>query len=205
MSPQATVTAWTAVIALLMGATGVLTAGLPALAPKPAAVLTVAPPPPEFVIPVAKIDTDDLVNTFGAARSAGRKHEGIDIMAPTGRPVRAASDGMIIKLTTNELGGITIFQRDAGGELVLYYAHLQRYAANLKEGAIVAQGDVIGYVGSTGNATTPHLHFEIMKQPDPKRWWGGKSINPYPVLKAGMLDAPVTSEARNAGAAPGGR
>ena len=187
MSPQATVTAWTALVALLMGATAVLTAGLPAFAPKPAATLTAAPPPPDFVVPVARIDTDDLVNTFGAARSAGRKHEGIDIMAPAGRPVRAASDGMIIKLATNELGGITIFQRDAGGELVLYYAHLQRYAADLKEGDIVAQGDVIGYVGATGNATTPHLHFEIMKQPDPKRWWGGKSINPYPVLKAGMI------------------
>lgn len=194
MSPQATVTVWTALVALLMGATAVLTASLPA-APARAA-FTSAPPPPEFIIPVARIETGSLADTWGAARSKGRKHEGIDIMAPAGRAVRAAADGMVVKLATNELGGTTLYQRDASGELVLYYAHLQRYATGMTEGAIVKQGDVIGYVGSTGNATTPHLHFEIMRQPDPKRWWGGKPLNPYPVLKAGMLADPVAQAAQ---------
>lgn len=146
------------------------------------------------------VDSEDLVNTWGAARSAGRKHQGIDIMARTGTPVRAAADGMIVRLATNDLGGIVLYQRDADGEHVLYYAHLQKYAAGVTEGTIVRQGDVIGYVGSTGNATTPHLHFEIMRQPDDKRWWGGKPLNPYPVLKAGMIveSAPKAAEARGA-------
>ena len=199
MSPQATVTVWTALVALLMGAVGVLTASLPQRAPVQAAY-TSAPPPPDFVIPVARVDSEDLVNTWGAARSAGRKHQGIDIMARAGTPVRAAADGMVVRLATNDLGGTVLYQRDAGGDLVLYYAHLQKYAAGVTEGTIVRQGDVIGYVGSTGNATTPHLHFEIMRQPDEKRWWGGKSINPYPVLKAGMIveSAPKAAEARGA-------
>lgn len=199
MTPQATVAAWTAIVALLTGAAGVLTATLPPLLAPTPAVFTSAPPPPapDFVIPVARVDADDLVNTWGAARSEGRKHQGIDIMARTGTPVHAAADGMVVRLATNELGGITIYQRDAGGEHVLYYAHLQKYAAGLVEGAIVAQGDVIGYVGSTGNATTPHLHFEITRQANAKRWWGGKPLNPYPVLKAGMIveTAPKAAEA----------
>lgn len=199
MSPQATVTVWTALIALLTGAVGVLTASLPPRVATPA-TFTSAPPPPDFVIPVARVATHDLVNTWGAARSEGRKHQGIDIMARAGTPVRAAADGMVVRLTTSDLGGIVLYQRDAGGEHVLYYAHLQKYAAGVIEGTIVKQGDVIGYVGSTGNATTPHLHFEIMRQPDEKRWWGGKPLNPYPVLKAGMIveTAPKAAEAPGA-------
>lgn len=200
MTPQASVAAWTAIVALVMGAFGVLSATIPPLIAPAPAVLTSAPPPPDFVIPVARVETDDLVNTWGAARSHGRKHQGIDIMARAGTPVHAAADGVIIRMTTNELGGIVLYQRDGSGDLVLYYAHLQGYAAGLREGGAVKQGDVIGYVGSTGNATTPHLHFEITRQPDPKRWWGGKPVNPYPVLKAGMIveTAPKAAEAPGA-------
>jgi len=202
MTPQATVTAWTALVALVMGAFGVLSATIPPIFVPREAVLTVAPspPPPDFVIPVAQVETADLVNTWGAARSHGRKHQGIDIMARAGTPVHAAADGVIVRMTTNELGGIVLYQRDAGGAHVLYYAHLQGYAAGLREGEIVKQGDVIGYVGSTGNATTPHLHFEITRQPNAKRWWGGKPLNPYPVLKAGMIvdSAPQAAEAPGA-------
>lgn len=187
-------------VVLVMGALGVLTASIqPLRAPTPA-TFTSAPPPPDFVIPVARVDGEDLVNTWGAARGHGRKHQGIDIMARAGTPVHAAADGMIVRLATNDLGGVVLYQRDTAGEHVLYYAHLQKYAAGVAEGTVVRQGDVIGYVGSTGNATTPHLHFEIMRQPDDKRWWGGKPLNPYPVLKAGMIveTAPKAAEAPGA-------
>lgn len=207
MSPQANVAAGTALVALLTGAFGVLSALLPPPAPRPqTAVLTSAPPPPDFIVPVARVAPDDLVNTWGAARDGGRKHAGIDIMAPAGRAVHAAADGVVARMTTNELGGIVLYQRDADGGLILYYAHLQRYAPGLKEGDAIVQGQTIGYVGATGNATTPHLHFEIMRQPYAKRWWGGKSLNPYPVLKTGALSPPRPTHAEaGAPAAPGGR
>jgi murein DD-endopeptidase MepM/ murein hydrolase activator NlpD len=149
------------------------------------------------------VDVADLADTWGAARSGGRKHLGIDIMAPKGRPVRAAAHGEIVRLATTTLGGTAVYQRDATGDLILYYAHLDRYAPGLKEGALVDQGEVIGYVGATGNATVPHLHFEITRQPDAKRWSGGRPVNPYPVLKTGALAPPA--QAANSGSTPGGR
>ena len=137
----------------------------------------------DLIIPVADVPASDLEDTWGAARSAGRRHRGIDIMAPQGREIFAAADGVLVRMDWNSLGGRTIYQRDASGEFILYYAHLDGYAPGLEAGATVRRGDLIGYVGSTGNATTPHLHFEIMRQPNLKRWWGGTSFNPYRVLK----------------------
>ncbi|KAF0186594.1 MAG: metalloendopeptidase [Alphaproteobacteria bacterium] len=166
----------------------------PQPAPLPAPVETIAPeaPPPELalIIPVADVAGGDLDDTWGAARSAGRRHKGIDIMAPSGRPVLAAADGVIVRMVSNALGGRTIYQRDAGGAFILYYAHLDGYAPGLEAGASVRQGDVIGFVGTTGNATTPHLHFEVMRQPDQRRSWGGRSLNPYTVLMNRPIEQP---------------
>ncbi len=136
----------------------------------------------DLIIPVADVAASDLSDTWGAARGAGRRHQGIDIMAPAGQPIFAAADGVVVRMVWNSLGGRTISQRDASGEYILYYAHLEGYAPGLETGAAVRQGDLIGYVGSTGNATTPHLHFEVMRQPDQRRSWGGRSFNPYKVL-----------------------
>ena len=106
-------------------------------------------------------------------------------MAPQGAPVLAAADGEIVRFWNSERGGVTVYQADNSGQLVYYYAHLSAYADNLKEGDRVRQGDVIGYVGATGNATTPHLHFEIQRTPDARRWWNGRAVNPYPYLTSG--------------------
>lgn len=143
--------------------------------------------PSELIIPVEGVAPTALADTWGAARSQGRKHEGIDIMARLGTPVRATAPGRIAKLFKSARGGITIYQFDQGGQLVYYYAHLSAYADGLHEGDQVRQGQLIGYVGSTGNATTPHLHFEIQRATAEKKWWRGSAINPYQPLKTARL------------------
>lgn len=112
-------------------------------------------------------------------------HDGIDIPAAQGTPVIAAADGQITRLFQNELGGTTIYQLSTDQKLVFYYAHLQRYADGLSEGMFVRQGEVIAYVGDTGNAGPGnyHLHFSIAVVSDPKRHWEGTNINPYPLLR----------------------
>jgi murein DD-endopeptidase MepM/ murein hydrolase activator NlpD len=142
-----------------------------------------------LIVPVRGLASTDLSDTWGAARSNGRHHEGIDIMAPQGAPVLAAADGRIVRFWNSELGGISLYQADESGDVVYYYAHLSSYAEHLKQGDRVRQGDVIAYVGETGNATTPHLHFEIHRTSDAHRWWSGRAINPYPYLRGGQ--APV--------------
>jgi len=139
-----------------------------------------------LIVPVRGLSNADLSDNWGAARSEGRRHQGIDIMAPHGAPVVAAADGEIARLWDSELGGVTIYQTDESGELIYYYAHLDARADDLQEGDRVRQGDVIGYVGATGNATTPHLHFEIQRVSDVVRWWRGDAINPYPYLASGQ-------------------
>lgn len=139
-----------------------------------------------LIVPVRNIAVRDLSNNWGAARSEGRVHQGIDIMAPHGAPVVAAADGEIVRFWNSELGGVSIYQADANGDLVFYYAHLSARADGIKEGDSVRQGQVIGYVGETGNATTPHLHFEMSRVADPDRWWRGQEMNPYPHLVSGQ-------------------
>lgn len=139
----------------------------------------------ELIIPVSNVSARALTDTWGASRSEGRTHEGIDIMAPAGTPVRAAADGRIVKFFDSERGGITIYQFDTSERFVYYYAHLSARAAGLAEGAVVSQGDVIGYVGMSGNAPVPHLHFEIQRLTPERRWWEAESMNPYPLLVAG--------------------
>jgi len=139
----------------------------------------------KLILPVAGVRPDQLHDTFSDARSEGRVHDAIDIPAPLGTPVFAAADGEIIKLFQSDRGGTTIYQLSTDKKLVFYYAHLQRCAEGLVAGKFVHQGDVIGYVGDTGNAGAGnyHLHFSIAIVADPKRYWEGVNINPYPLLR----------------------
>lgn len=139
----------------------------------------------KLIVPVAGIQPSQLLDTFADSRSEGRVHDAIDITAAQGTPVLAVADGQIIKLFQSERGGITIYQLSTDKRLIFYYAHLQRYADSLSEGKFVPQGEVIGYVGDTGNAGPGnyHLHFSIAVVSDPKRYWEGTNINPYPMLR----------------------
>jgi len=137
-----------------------------------------------LIIPVAGVRSDQLIDTFDDARSEGRVHDAIDIPAPAGTPVLAAADGRILKLFQSERGGTTIYQLGPDQKMIFYYAHLSGYAPGLAEGDNVRQGQVIAYVGDTGNAGPGnyHLHFSIAVVSDPKRYWDGTNINPYPLL-----------------------
>jgi len=140
-----------------------------------------------LIIPVAGIRQDQLIDTFSSSRSEGRVHDAIDIMAPGGTPVIAAFDGEIVKFFDSERGGITIYQLTPDKRFVLYYAHLQRRADGITEHMQVKQGTTIGFVGDTGNAGpgNTHLHFSIAAITDPKHFWTGTYLNPYPILKTG--------------------
>lgn len=134
-------------------------------------------------IPVDGVRREDLRDTFSDSRGA-RAHEALDIMAPRRTRVRAADDGTIEKLFASKPGGLTIYQFDPSQTFTYYYAHLDGYAEGLREGQVVRRGDVIGYVGSTGNASpdAPHLHFGIFRLTPEHHWWKGEPINPHPVF-----------------------
>lgn len=139
-----------------------------------------------LLIPVQGITPEQLQDTFKDSRSEGRVHDAIDIIAPRGTPVVAATDGRVVKLFKSVKGGITFYQLASADEhYVLYYAHLERYADGLAEGHFARRGDTLGYVGDTGNATpgNTHLHFQIYRVEDPKRFWTGENLNPYPLLR----------------------
>jgi hypothetical protein len=114
----------------------------------------------------------------------GHRHAAIDIMRPRGTPIHAVTSGVIRKLFTSRQGGLTIYEFDRAGTYCYYYAHLDRYATGLQERMPIARGDVIGYVGTTGNAApdAPQLHFAIYRLGPDKSWWKGEPINPYPIL-----------------------
>jgi murein DD-endopeptidase MepM/ murein hydrolase activator NlpD len=138
-----------------------------------------------LLIPVAGIVASQLTDTFRDARGGGsRRHEALDIMASRGTPVLAASDGTVAKLFTSVPGGLTIYEFDPTATYAYYYAHLDRYAPGLVDGKALKRGDLIGYVGSTGDASAdaPHLHFAIFLLGPEKQWWKGTAINPYPLL-----------------------
>jgi murein DD-endopeptidase MepM/ murein hydrolase activator NlpD len=141
--------------------------------------------PNNLIVPVAGVRPDQLRDTFSESRSEGRVHDAIDIAAPLGTPVIAAADGTIIKLFHSERGGTTIYQLSTDHKFIYYYAHLDRYAEGLTEGHLAKQGETIAYVGDSGNAGPGnyHLHFSIALTSDPKRYWEGVNINPYPLLK----------------------
>ena len=139
-----------------------------------------------LVMPVLGVKSKEIVDTYSDQRSGGRTHEATDILAPRGTPVVAVDDGTIQKLFTSVRGGLTIYQFDPTFTYCYYYAHLDRYATGISNNMTVHRGEVIGYVGTTGDApaNTPHLHFEITRLDPDKKWWHGKNINPYPLLKA---------------------
>lgn len=135
----------------------------------------------DLLLPVEGVAPSALADTFTQARSEGRVHDAIDIMAPRGTPVLATNDGHVVKLFTSERGGLTVYEFGPNDQVLYYYAHLDRYAPGLAEGQTLHRGDLIGFVGSTGNASPdgPHLHFEIEMLGPKKEWWHGTSINPY--------------------------
>ena len=137
----------------------------------------------DLKLPVDGIEREDLRNTFSDARGV-RTHEALDIMAPRGTKVRAVEAGRIQKLFTSKAGGLTIYQFDPTETFAYYYAHLDSYEDGVREGEMVKRGDVIGYVGSTGNASpdAPHLHFAIFRLGPEKQWWKGEPINPFLAL-----------------------
>ena len=164
--------------------------------PAPAAIeATPAAPPPappaattgssSMRLPIDGMNVDVLRGGFTEKRGEHR-HEAVDILAPRNTPVHAVQNGSIAKLFVSRQGGNTIYQFDASGRLCYYYAHLERYADGLKDGDQVVQGQVIGYVGTTGNAppNTPHLHFAVFQLDEDRRWWKGQAIDPFPILKA---------------------
>ena len=137
-----------------------------------------------LMVPVLGVVPAEVHDSYLDERSGGRVHHAVDILAPRGTPVLAADDGRVLRLRRNELGGITIYAVDPTERYVYYYAHLDHYAQSLSEGAVVGKGQVIGYVGTTGDAPrdTPHLHFQIMRRTGGVRWWDGEPLDPTPYL-----------------------
>lgn len=133
-----------------------------------------------LALPLPGLEARQLRDSFGDPRT-GHVHEALDIPAPRGTRVVAVEDGTVAKIFTSARGGLTVYQYDPDAAYCYYYAHLDRYAPGLKEGAAVRRGDLLGFVGTSGNAPpdTPHLHFAISRLGSPPRWWEGTPINPY--------------------------
>ena len=140
--------------------------------------------PHQLSMPVAGVDPRTLRDNFSERRSGTRAHEALDILAPRGTKVLAADDGVVRKLFTSVPGGLTVYEFDPEEQYCYYYAHLDGYAPDLHEGQRLRKGDLVGTVGTTGNAPkgTPHLHFAISRLDPDKRWWTGTPIDPYPLL-----------------------
>jgi murein DD-endopeptidase MepM/ murein hydrolase activator NlpD len=136
-----------------------------------------------LAIPVAGVARTDLRDTFDDGRP-GHRHEAIDIAAPRGARVLAADDGKVVKLFSSIAGGLTVYQFDPESRFAYYYAHLDRYADGVREGMRLTRGDLIGYVGTTGNAAAnaPHLHFAVFRLGPERQWWKGEAINPFGAL-----------------------
>jgi murein DD-endopeptidase MepM/ murein hydrolase activator NlpD len=139
----------------------------------------------DLSLPIEGLTKSQLRDMFKEIHN-GHAHEAIDIMEPRGTPVHAVTVGVVQKLFLSKAGGKTIYEFDQAGVYCYYYAHLDRYAEGLREGARVERGEVIGYVGATGNAnpSAPHLHFAVFELGPEKQWWKGTPINPYPALVA---------------------
>jgi murein DD-endopeptidase MepM/ murein hydrolase activator NlpD len=138
-------------------------------------------------IPVARVPTTALVDSFNDPRGGGQRvHGAIDIPMPRGTAVLAAADGRIEKLFESRLGGHTLYLRSRDGSMTYYYAHLDGYAPGIAEGLVVRRGQLIAFVGSTGDAdpSAPHLHFEVHRMAQGEHWWQGTPVNPYPLLAA---------------------
>jgi murein DD-endopeptidase MepM/ murein hydrolase activator NlpD len=175
-------------------------AGVPATSTIAATVRDSAPPMPSDVaamsdeeylryrhilVPVAGADMSRVWDSFAEPRDAGeRVHRAIDILAPRGTPILSADDGRILRMSTNALGGISMYTVDTNARLVYYYAHMDRYNDAMLPGRTIVRGDTLGYVGTTGNAPkdTPHLHFQVMRWALDGKYWNGEPINPFEAL-----------------------
>ena len=136
-------------------------------------------------VPVDGVRRDQLTRQFTDRRGAEREHEALDILAPRNTPVKAVEAGRVAKLFLSKAGGLTVYQFDPSERYCYYYAHLERYADGLKEGDTLTRGQVLGYVGTSGNAPkdTPHLHFAVFRLDDQKHWWEGTPLDPYDILR----------------------
>ena len=136
-------------------------------------------------VPIDGVAIESFKGGFEERRGS-RPHEAVDILSPRNTPILAVDNGTIAKLFDSKAGGHTIYQFDATGRVAYYYAHLEKYAEGLHDGQVVKQGDVLGYVGTSGNAppNTPHLHFAVFELDDSGRWWKGKALDPYAVFKS---------------------
>jgi murein DD-endopeptidase MepM/ murein hydrolase activator NlpD len=138
-----------------------------------------------LLVPVEGISPSQLRDTYNQSRSEGRTHHAIDIHAPRGTPAVAVANSTVIKLHNGSRGGLAVYLLDDDGRTRYYYAHLDGYAQGLHEGQRVERGEVIGYVGDTGNAQPGdyHLHFSVAILDDADRWWQGRNLNPYDLLR----------------------
>ena len=152
-----------------------------------------------MLVPVVGVPTTELRDVFTDARGR-RVHEAIDIMAPRGTPVVSAIDSKLTKLHSSKAGGLMVYAADPSDRFVLLYAHLDRYASGLVEGAPIRRGQLLGYVGSTGNANpnAPHLHFAVLRGRPSEAWWKGTPVNPYPLLVGGVTLAELPASERDA-------
>jgi murein DD-endopeptidase MepM/ murein hydrolase activator NlpD len=167
------------------------TTGEPLIAPAPPTSLPAAGAIADLRSRGLRLPIDDaniraMEGDFAEGRDAnGRAHEAVDILAQRNTPIRAVEDGTIAKLFESKAGGSTVYQYDPSGRFCYYYAHLERYAPGLREGLRVSRGDIIGYVGTSGNAppNTPHLHFAVFELEADRRWWKGRAIDPYLIFR----------------------
>ena len=174
-----------AIVAILVWLVAVVRVRAPPAAPQASPARPQQELGGRLLVPVAGVRREALSDTFSQARGVGRPHDAIDIMAPRGTPVVAATDGIVDRLFFSRGGGgITAYVRSPDRQWIYYYAHLDGYAPGLSEGRRLRRGDPLGTVGSTGNADPagPHLHFAVHFMAPDDRWWQGRAINPYPVL-----------------------
>jgi peptidoglycan LD-endopeptidase LytH len=138
-----------------------------------------------LIIPVAGVSARELVDSFDDKRGNERHHNALDIMAARNTPVVAALSGQVIKLHNSTAGGLTIYQSDPSSRYVMMYGHLNGFRDGLREGQRVKRGEIIGFVGSTGNANAlaPHLHFQVTRNDNLKQWWKGTPLNPFLVFR----------------------
>lgn len=144
----------------------------------------VTPARPHLAMPIAGVDVNTLKSNFSETRG-NHRHEALDIMSPRGTPVLAVAEGKVAKLFTSKPGGLTVYQFDNSQTWCYYYAHLDGYASGVAQGTLLRKGDVLGYVGSTGDASpnAPHLHFAVFQLGPNKKWWQGTAVDPLPLLK----------------------
>lgn len=139
----------------------------------------------DLMVPVHGVSRRQLRDTYSAPRSGGRAHLALDIMAKKGTRVVSADDGVVLRVTTNDLGGRVVYVADPSRRFVYYYAHLDKWVYPLREGQRVKRGELLGTVGTTGNAprNAPHLHFQIMRMTPGGQYWNGPPVNPIPHLR----------------------